>query len=377
MNKKQIFKALQNSVNDITPDIFEKVSQPNVVPQRTEDFFMKNNQIKNRTTKFVISFASIAAIITLFVGGGFYYKKNKVVTTISFDVNPSIEMTANEYDEILDVYALNDDGTEILKDLDFKNTDVTQAVNEVVDSLVNNGYIDEEKSSILMNIESIDDQKENQLSDNISLNIEENLSEKNIQPTIFNQHGKSDSSTAALAKQYNISANKMAFIKNITKNNPEINIEELTSLNIEEIKDLMKEKKVNLDEVVEQKNQNKEKNQGDDTKNQNTNQIREKVSENANEKAKENLDKSKNGVSSNQSDNAKEKITSNSIEKSKENLENPQEQVSSKQLEKTKETTNQIKEKESDNINEKAEENKNKVQERIQNIPKEKNNSKK
>lgn len=348
MNKKQIFKALQNSVNDITPDIFEKISTANIVPLRTEDYIMKNNQVKSKTSKIVISFATIAAILTLFVGAEFYYKKNKIVTTISFDVNPSIEMTANKYDEVIDVYALNDDGTEILKDLDFSKTNVKQAVDEVVNSLVDNGFINEEKSSILMNVESSNEQKENQLSDNIASNIEQNLSEKNIEPTIFSQHGKSDSSTASLAKQNNISVNKMAFIKKIIKKNSEIKIEDLTSLNIEEIKDLMKEKKVNLNEVIEQKNQNKEENkvnqqnQGENSKN--NNQIKEKNSNNANEKAQQNQNKVKERVSSNQS-------------------------------EKAKENNNRIKEKPSSNTNAKNQENK--AKQAISNNGKYKTNSKK
>ena len=55
------------------------------------------------------------------------------VVTISVDINPSIELSINRLDRVIDVVAYNNDGQTIIDTLDLKYETYTQALNELMD----------------------------------------------------------------------------------------------------------------------------------------------------------------------------------------------------------------------------------------------------
>ena len=59
----------------------------------------------------------------------------------SLDVNPSVEYSINMFDRILDVRAVNDDGEEILSELDLNYMSLEDAVKKTLDQLMKDGYL--------------------------------------------------------------------------------------------------------------------------------------------------------------------------------------------------------------------------------------------
>lgn len=59
---------------------------------------------------------------------------------VSLDVNPSIEYSVNRFDRVLSVRAVNNDGTEILKDLNLTNKTIDEAVKDTVQEISKKGY---------------------------------------------------------------------------------------------------------------------------------------------------------------------------------------------------------------------------------------------
>lgn len=60
---------------------------------------------------------------------------------VSLDVNPSVEYSLNTFDRILAVKGVNDDGKEILQELDLKNMKIENAVKETLNRLMADGYL--------------------------------------------------------------------------------------------------------------------------------------------------------------------------------------------------------------------------------------------
>ena len=61
----------------------------------------------------------IVAIILLIVIGfssWYYFKLNKVVATVTIDINPSIEIGLNYKNKVINIKGLNKDGKELIKD---------------------------------------------------------------------------------------------------------------------------------------------------------------------------------------------------------------------------------------------------------------------
>lgn len=93
----------------------------------------------SRASKLITVAASMAAVISICtIGGAAYFTPTDYV---SLDVNPSIEYTVNRFDRILDVKAVNDDGTEILSELDLDNMELENAVKKTIDQLIADGYL--------------------------------------------------------------------------------------------------------------------------------------------------------------------------------------------------------------------------------------------
>ena len=89
--------------------------------------------------KWVAGAVSMAAVLAVSTIGAFaYYTPTDYV---SMDVNPSVEYTINMFDRILDVKAVNDDGKEMIANLDLKNMNIEDALKETLDQLIEDGYL--------------------------------------------------------------------------------------------------------------------------------------------------------------------------------------------------------------------------------------------
>lgn len=69
---------------------------------------------------------------------------------VSVDINPSIEISINKKEQIVDVRARNEDGKKILSSLELKSKKLTEGVNEIVSAAKAMGYINAGKNVVLV-----------------------------------------------------------------------------------------------------------------------------------------------------------------------------------------------------------------------------------
>ena len=94
----------------------EKITNKNYVIGQVIE--MKENV---KAKKHIAAWVASAAAIVLVALGGTAYAYYSPYYYVSLDVNPSIEYTLNRFDRVLTAKAVNEDGTEILKEVDLKN----------------------------------------------------------------------------------------------------------------------------------------------------------------------------------------------------------------------------------------------------------------
>jgi hypothetical protein len=85
--------------------------------------------------KVVICAASAAFLIA---GGVTAWAYETPYSYVSLDVNPSIEYSVNVFDRVIDVNAVNDDGQDILDEMnldDINNQDIEDAIAQTVDQI--------------------------------------------------------------------------------------------------------------------------------------------------------------------------------------------------------------------------------------------------
>lgn len=103
---------------------------------------MKDNKIY-KAKKFIASAAAIAVVAV--TGGIGAWAYNTPYTYVSLDVNPSIEFSVNRFDQVIDVTAVNDDGEDILNEINadnLNNQPIEEAIIETVNQISENGYFD-------------------------------------------------------------------------------------------------------------------------------------------------------------------------------------------------------------------------------------------
>ena len=72
----------------------------------------------------ILPLVGIAAALLLMVGGvsalGLWRLENTAVASVSLDVNPSVEIKVNEKEKVVSVTALNEDGQQVIANMDFE-----------------------------------------------------------------------------------------------------------------------------------------------------------------------------------------------------------------------------------------------------------------
>jgi len=103
---------------------------------------MKSSKFKN-INKLVMC-SALTAMIAI-AGGITLWAYKTPYSYVSLDVNPSIEYSLNRFDKVISVTAVNDDGQEILNELELdklENQNIEDAVTETVNQISKDGYFD-------------------------------------------------------------------------------------------------------------------------------------------------------------------------------------------------------------------------------------------
>lgn len=182
---------------------------------------------------------AFAAVILLAVTGifGFNYYQSSyaVASTISLDVNPSIEIKMNRQERVLEVNALNEDAKIILGDMDFSGSSLDVAVNALIGSMIRNGYLSDLANSILISVESSDAVRNAELQKKLSDEISQIISSNSFEGAVLSQSVVNDDEIQKLADEYGITVGKAQLISRILSGNPLYTFESLASLSINEL----------------------------------------------------------------------------------------------------------------------------------------------
>ena len=153
---------------------------------------------------------------------------NKLVTKITIDINPSIELGLTRGGKVKEITALNDDGKNIFNDdLTGKNID---KVIETLSERIIKGFIDDEFVTILIHVDGKIDPEEIGKKVTYSFNKKEIGTEIIIIKNITKEDEK-------IAKKYGISPAKASYINAITKEIPDASIESFINKSINELKE--------------------------------------------------------------------------------------------------------------------------------------------
>ena len=252
-------KELQVAVQNLIPDdLFNRITAE--LDSKEEGAKMEKvlvGRIESKSTslglKTVMQLVAACVALVLVVGGIFYYRGNLMVDSlVDLDVNPGIELLTNRKNRVLKGYATNSDGEKVLSGMDLQNVDLQVALNAIVGSMVQQGYMTKDTKGVLVTVQNKDQKKADNLRRLVVEEMELALSSEDMNAAVLHQVISTQNSNAsAFAKENNISLGKAVFVLNLAKKDSTLNAKNLAKMKISEIAKLVADKNIDIRDIIE------------------------------------------------------------------------------------------------------------------------------
>ena len=252
-------KELQEAVQNLIPnDLFTRITAE--LDSKEEGAKMEKvlvRRIERKSTslgfKTVMQLTAACVALVLLVGGIFYYRGNLMVDSlVDLDVNPGIELLTNQKNRVLEAYATNGDGDKVLSGMDLKNVDLQVALNAIVGSMVQQGYMTKDTKGVLVTVQNKDQKKADNLRKLVVKEMEIALSTEDMNAAVFHQVISSQNNNAsAFARKNNISLGKAVFVLNLANKARSLDAKELAKMKISEIAKLVADKNIDIRDIIE------------------------------------------------------------------------------------------------------------------------------
>ncbi|WP_324825765.1 anti-sigma factor domain-containing protein [Sinanaerobacter sp. ZZT-01] len=231
-----------------------------------------------------------AAVFAVFaISGAGAYAYCSPYSYVSLDVNPSIEYTLNRFDRILDVKAMNDDGQDILEEMNFKNMEnhtIEKAIAQTIKEISKNGYFDgSEEGGIVIATFGKNEKKSNKLADTLQETAQEAADEENGEIAV-------ESSSVGLnrvkkARELGVTPGKLNLVEKLqasAENPDEVNLEDWLNQPVKEIMKEMKENRKASQRIDEEEDLQQEDPADETTSSSNTSNTNKTTITNAQQK---------------------------------------------------------------------------------------------
>lgn len=246
MDENRLNEQIRTALSHAAPDCLDEILAS--CEDRKGTVINMNERKKNRFVPIAIAAALVLAIVGGFIGyslgngrgndlpaDGSANPGSVVESVITLDVNPSIEIDVDANDTVTAVTPLNEDARIVIGSMDFAGSSLDVTVNALIGSMLQNGYLDELRNSILVSVTDGDAVRASTLQNTVSGMIETALGTGGIDGAVISQTVTPDSALTELAASYNITEGKAALISKLVAADPTLTAESLVNLSVNDI----------------------------------------------------------------------------------------------------------------------------------------------
>ncbi len=156
MEKQDIRFRIKETCDERTPDVLNSIKNSSEfrVPVKNKKSLLDYFSLKSFSYSLASVFV-IALLITLVMTS--QPSTPVIASTITVDINPSIEITLDEDDNVINVVAINDDGEEIINpNTTFRGLSLDQAIEILIEEAYDQGFIVDttEENVVLISVDS-------------------------------------------------------------------------------------------------------------------------------------------------------------------------------------------------------------------------------
>ena len=237
IREQELEQRLRTAMDHAAPDALDRILA-SCEAQKGIVIPMEQARKPRRRRWASLAVAAALAVVCCVFGLTSWRGANAVASVVSLDVNPSIQLQVSKNENVLSAEALNEDARVILDGMDLKGTQLKVAVNAIVGSLLQNGYLDRLSSAILISVEDDDAQRAARLESDLTSEVGTALENASAGAAILSQILSVDSGLETQAQNSNISVGKAAMIRDIQALNSQLDFDALSALSVEELKQL-------------------------------------------------------------------------------------------------------------------------------------------
>ena len=257
MKREDIERKLDTAVSGMIPkDMFDRISE-NIVsanPKAIERVVKKEK--KKNFNIFGRSFMGVATAACILLVAGIigvpYYGNNFVPDShVDIDVNPGVEIVTNKKNKVLNVQSTNKDGDSVIDGMNLKNTELKVAVNALIGSMVQKGYIANNNTGILVTVRNDNSEKANKVKEEVLYDINFVLYTNDVQANVMNQTFKNTADANKFARENNISIGKAVFVLNLAAKDSSLDAKELAKMKVTDIANLVAKKGIDIRDIVD------------------------------------------------------------------------------------------------------------------------------
>lgn len=269
--EQRIRAAVEHATPDRLDEILSSCGQQNIVTNtpvcrartdgQTEGAIIYMSERKNQNSRFggvkksLTAIAAAAAMFVLCFGGYSLSQKNAapvVDSVVMLDVNPSLSLSVDAEEKVLSAEALNEDAEKVLGSMELKDTSLEVAVNAIIGSMLQKGYLGDLQNAILVSVENDDATRGEALQKKVAEAIANAAQNGSLDAAVLSQLiSSNDAALAELAKQYDISLGKAALIHEVIAQVPTLTFEDLAPMAINEIALIAASKNVSSESVAQ------------------------------------------------------------------------------------------------------------------------------
>ncbi len=168
---------------------------------------------------------------------------------ISLDVNPSIEIQTNRLGQVVSIKPVNEDAKQVMAGYQLTDKNLEVVIKNIVDRMILNGYLAPDKDNRVLI--SINNNADVELKKNLDAVISAYLEEKRLNATLLHQSVELDVHAVKAAQENDISAGKMELISELIQGDPMLSIEELSTVRISDLIELLETIDIRIDDLNE------------------------------------------------------------------------------------------------------------------------------
>lgn len=139
--------------------------------------------------KIGVAFVALFVATGILVGLSAQKEPSKVetMTSVFVDVNPSLELIVDDEGMIDEIKALNEDAENLLLQYQEESKDLNSTIKALTDLLIENNYLNDEETPILITTQNEDLEEALELSDEVEEMVRVRLEEKDKIASILSQ----------------------------------------------------------------------------------------------------------------------------------------------------------------------------------------------